>query len=107
MTAANLIADRSDTSHTIKSSLQSYIFIFIFAPMKDIYFQKAKEMARLASFHDVRRRGKWHGYTVLEPIFTDGELHFTGIPQYILYMDGKLRWTESMEESFEVMDSLG
>lgn len=75
--------------------------------MKDIYFQKAKDMARAAAFHDLRRCGKWRGYTVLEPIFTDGELHFTGIPQYILYKDGKLRWTEDMEESFAVMESQG
>ena len=41
---------------------------------------------------------------MLEPIFTDGETHVIGIPQFILYKDGKLRWTDSMEESFEIMD---
>lgn len=74
--------------------------------MKQKYFQQAKEMARAAAFHDLRRRGKWNGYTVLEPIFTDDEIHIVGIPQYILYKDGQLRWTTDMEESFAIMDSL-
>lgn len=61
-------------------------------------------MARKAAYHDVKRIGTINGYVVLEPIFTDGETHVIGIPQFILYKDGKLRWTDSMEESFEIMD---
>jgi hypothetical protein len=43
---------------------------------------------------------------VIEPIFTDGETHFIGFPQYILCNDGKLRWTEDYKESFDIMDEL-
>lgn len=72
--------------------------------MKQVYFKKAQEMAKKAAYHDVKRIGKINGHVVLEPIFTDGETHVIGIPQFILYKDGKLRWTDSMEESFEIMD---
>ncbi len=42
-------------------------------------------MARDAGFHDARRVGEWNGYDVVESIFTEGETHFIGFPQYILH----------------------
>ncbi len=74
--------------------------------MKREFLLEAKRMARKAGFHDARRVGTWDGYELAEPIFTDGETHFTGFPQYILCKEGKLRWTKDYEESMEVMDAL-
>ena len=74
--------------------------------MRDIYFQEAKRMARAAAFHDLIKKGIWNGYTILEPTFSDSGEHIIGIPQYILYKDGKLRWTKDVEESFSIMESV-
>ena len=74
--------------------------------MKQKYLSKAKEMARNAGFHDAKRIGEWNGYVVIEPIFTDTETHIVGIPQFILYKDGALRWTKNTDESFAIMDDL-
>lgn len=63
-------------------------------------------MARKADYHDVKRAGSWKGYEVIEPIFTDGKIHFCGIPQYILCKGGALRWTEDDEESLDIMDTV-
>ncbi len=63
-------------------------------------------MAREAGYHDVRKVGEWGGYEIIEPIFTDGQSHFIGLPQYILYRDGKLRWAKDTLESFSIMDAL-
>jgi hypothetical protein len=73
--------------------------------MKQKYLSEAKQMARNAGYHDVKRIGKWKGYEVFEQIFTDDEIHFIGIPQYILYKDGALRWTKDKDESFAIMDA--
>lgn len=74
--------------------------------MKQKFLFEAKKMAREAGFHDAKRVGVWKGYEVIEPIFTDGEDHFIGFPQYILYKDGELRWTKDHEESFDIMGML-
>lgn len=74
--------------------------------MNQKFLLEAKKMARKAGFHDVKRVGKWNGYEVFEPIFTDGNTHLIGFPQYILHKDGKLRWTENHEESLDIMVAL-
>ncbi len=73
--------------------------------MKQKILLEAKKMAKEAGFHDAKRIGEWNGYEVVEPIFTDGEVHFTGLPQYILCKDGKLRWTSEVNECFAIFDS--
>ena len=73
--------------------------------MKQKILHEAKKMAKEAGFHDAKRIGLWKGYEVVEPIFTDGEIHYIGLPQYILCKDGKLRWASGMDESLEILDS--
>lgn len=74
--------------------------------MKQKYLIGAKKMARDAGYHDAKRVGTWKEYEVVEPIFTDGQDHFIGFPQYILYKDGKLRWTNDWQESLDIMNTL-
>lgn len=74
--------------------------------MKRKILLEAKRMAKEAGFHDAKRVGVWKDCEVVEPIFTDGEDHFIGFPQYILYKDGKLRWTKGYEESLDIMGGL-
>lgn len=73
--------------------------------MKQKYLQEAKAMARNLGYHDAVRRGTWNGYEVVEPVFTDNEMHIIGLPQYILYKDGRLKWTEG-EEGLKIMSAL-
>lgn len=68
--------------------------------------KKIKELARKSGFHSVRYAGKWHDCKVYEPIFTDGQEHCIGYPQYIIEENGKLRWTKDWKESLAVMDAL-
>jgi hypothetical protein len=74
--------------------------------MEQKKLHEAKKLAKKAGFHDAKLIGKWKGYEVVEPIFTDGETHFVGMPQYLLCKDGKLRWTEDYQESLDIMDDL-
>ena len=74
--------------------------------MKQKILFKAKKMAREVGFHDVKYVGKWKGYDVIEPIFTDNETHCIGFPQYILCKDGVLRWAKDYEESLDIMDAI-
>ncbi len=62
-------------------------------------------MARKLGYHDAVCRGTWNGYEVVEPVFTDNEMHIIGLPQYILYKDGRLKWTKDME-GLKVMSAL-
>jgi hypothetical protein len=52
-------------------------------------------MAKASIYDDALFVGQWAGYDVYEPIFNDGEVHYTGFPQYILAKDGALRWTDN------------
>ncbi len=73
--------------------------------MKQKYLQEAKKMARNLGYHDAVRRGTWNGFEVVEPVFTDDEMHIIGLPQYILYKDGELKWTKGME-GLKIMSAL-
>ena len=68
--------------------------------------EKAKQMARKYGFHAVKYAGKWRDCKVYEPIFTDGETHCIGFPQYIINEGGILRWSKDWEESMDIMDEL-
>lgn len=74
--------------------------------MKREILDETRKMAKAAGYHDVRRAGKWKGYEVIEPIFTDGKFHFCGLPQYILCKGEALRWAEDYEEILDIMDTL-
>ncbi len=41
-----------------------------------------QKMAKEAGFHDAKQIGEWNGYEVVEPIFTDGEVHYVGLLVY-------------------------
>jgi len=73
--------------------------------MKQKYLQEAKMMARNLGYHDAVRRGTWNGFEVVAPVFTDDEMHIIGLPQYILYKDGELKWTKGME-GLKIMSAL-
>lgn len=62
-------------------------------------------MAQEAGFDDVKPLGKWRSYEVAEAIFTDGEIHYIGYPQFILVKGGKLRWSKDADESIAIMDA--
>lgn len=72
--------------------------------MKQKILQKVKKMARNAGYHDAKAIGKWKGYEVAEPIFTDGVVHYIGIPMFILVKDGTMRWTVNWQESKAIME---
>ncbi len=63
-------------------------------------------MAKDAGFHDVKYIGKWKDYEIVEPIFTDGEIHYIGYPQYILIEGSQLRWTADSDESLAIFEDL-
>ena len=65
--------------------------------------KKIKQMAKKHGFHDVKYVGKHGKCKVYEAIFTDGEPHYTGFPQYIISEDGKLRWSKDWNESMDIM----
>ncbi|MCM1079708.1 MAG: hypothetical protein NC344_10145 [Bacteroidales bacterium] len=73
--------------------------------MKKKVLGAVKKLAREAGYHDVRYLGMWSGYEVAEPIFTDGEVRYTGLPQYILVKDGVMRWTSDADESIAIMEA--
>lgn len=73
--------------------------------MNEKILSKARKMAREAGFGDVMPLGRWKGFDVAEAIFTDGEIHYIGYPQFILSKDGKLRWSNDSDESLAIMDA--
>lgn len=68
--------------------------------------QKATKMAIEDGFDDVKYIGHWKGYDVIDPFYSDGEVRYTGFPLFILVKGNKLRWTNSNEESVQIMKSL-
>ena len=74
--------------------------------MKQKKLMEVKKMARDAGYHDVRVIGKWNGWQVAKPIFSDDITHYVGYPQYILVKNDKIRWTSSYKESDNIMDKL-
>ena len=66
--------------------------------MKQRYLLQAKQIAREAGYHDIRRhRERWEGYTILESIFTDNYIHMIGFPQFLLYKEENIRWANPEE----------
>lgn len=74
--------------------------------MARFFLTKAKKMASDAGFHDVRYVGRWNTFDVMEPIFKDEFVHYTGLPVFILSKDGALKWEKTPETCFEIMDAL-
>lgn len=65
---------------------------------------KIKDIARKQGFDDAKYVGKWREHKVYEAIFTDGETHCIGFPQYIIKEGGDiLRWSKNWEESMDIM----
>lgn len=70
---------------------------------KKRFLRRALKMAREQGYHNVKYICKWKGKFVYEPKFSDNEIHYVGIPQFILVDGEKMHWTESPEESFAIM----
>lgn len=74
--------------------------------MEQKKLRKAEELAKDAGFHDAKYVGKWKGFDVVEPIFTDEFVHYTGLPIFILSKGGVLKWEKTPEICFEIIDAL-
>ncbi len=74
--------------------------------MRQRVLLEVKTKARSAGYHDVKVIGKWNGYEVAEPIFSDGKIRYIGIPQFILVKGTEIRWTVDDEESVSIMKTL-
>ena len=66
-------------------------------------FQKAVKMAKDAGYDDAKILGKWKSCEVVDPIYNDDIVRYTGFPQFILLENGLLRWTNDWEESRAIM----
>ena len=60
-------------------------------------------MAKEAGYHNAKYAGVWEGRYVYEPVFSDEEIHFIGIPQFMVVEGGQLRWTKTDDESSSIM----
>jgi hypothetical protein len=65
----------------------------------------AVAMAKASGYDDAIYLGEWNCYSVYAPKFNDNEPHFMGVSQYILFNGNNARWTESTDESFDIMDA--
>lgn len=61
------------------------------------------ELANQYGFDSVSFLGKWKTYDVYEPVKSDAELTFTGLPLVILKEDDKVRMS-TPEEAIELVD---
>lgn len=68
--------------------------------------EKILDFARKSIYDKVKYIGKWDGYEVWEPGFSDNQPRYTGFPQFILTKDGELRWSRNDKESQSIMDAL-
>lgn len=67
--------------------------------------QEILKFARKSIFDTVKRLGKWNGYEVWEPGFSDGQPRYIGFPQFILVKGDFARWTKDWKESQQIMDA--
>lgn len=72
---------------------------------KEQRLKKAIEIAQKSIYDSAVYLGRWNGYNVFEPTFTDDKEHIIGIPQYILEWNGTFRWTNNTAVSFAIMDA--
>ena len=68
--------------------------------------QNILKFAQKSIYDTVKYLGKWKGYEVWEPGFSDNEPRFTGFPQFILVKGSKMQWTRDYKESQSIMDKL-
>lgn len=55
-------------------------------------------MAKKSGYDYAKYSGKWNGYQVFSPYFSDNSfIHCIGSPRYILKNDNELRWTNYQE----------
>ena len=59
------------------------------------FLKKAKNEARNEGYHDVKYIGKRDDSLLYEPIFTDGMVHYIGVPQIIVIdINGRVTWED-------------
>lgn len=66
--------------------------------LKDFILDTARTIARAKNYERVKYFGKWNSYDVYEPRFLNNYPDEAYVPQFILYSNGKIRWTESEVE---------
>ena len=65
--------------------------------------QRAIQIAKQSVYDGARHIGKWKGYEVYEPTFSDNEPRFIGFPQFILAKGDTMRWTDELSETRAIM----
>lgn len=68
--------------------------------------EKILRFARKSIYDKVKYIGKWKGFDVWEPGFSDDEPRFIGFPQFILVKGSEMRWTIDYSESQAIMGAL-
>lgn len=59
------------------------------------------------SIYDTAKHiGKWKGFEVWEPGFSDGKPRFLGFPQFILVKGDAIKWNEDDNDSRAIMNAL-
>lgn len=53
-------------------------------------------------YDDVKYVGEWQGFELYEPIFNDDEVHYIGMPSYILKKGDVVRWN-TINETRQLM----
>lgn len=71
--------------------------------MNDKILQKTKKIAADCGYDDVQYLGKWKQYEIIEPIFNDDIVRYSGYPQFLMVSQNEIRWTKDYSESLAIM----
>lgn len=68
--------------------------------------EKILKFAKKSIYDCVKYLGKWKGFDVWEPGFSDGEPHYLGFPQFILVRGDSIQWNQDDQDSRAIMNAL-
>ena len=66
---------------------------------------KIKQLAKEYGYDNAVEVGNWHGYSVYDPTFNDGEIHYVGLPLKILVKDNEIRMS-TYDEAMAMLDEM-
>lgn len=64
---------------------------------------KIIDFAKLEGFDTAQRVENWRGYEIYEPLYNDGEVHYIGLPFFIMLKDDEMRMS-TLEETLAWID---
>ena len=67
---------------------------------------KIIEMVNSTGYDYAVNIGFWNDYEVYEPIYWADGIYNEGLPEFILAKDEEIRWTNSSEEAFKVINEM-